>query len=45
VDEEHIPTLIQLIYGERAALGAKGASARLKRWCAATGGGFDTRLN
>jgi len=35
VDGERIPTLIQIIYGEQAALGAEGASERFLRWCAA----------
>jgi site-specific recombinase XerD len=35
VDEEPIPTLIQLIYGEQAALGAEGASEQLLGWRAA----------
>ncbi|MCK4900424.1 MAG: site-specific integrase, partial [Anaerolineales bacterium] len=34
-EEEHIPTLVKLIYAEQAALGAQGASERLLRWCAA----------
>ncbi len=35
MDSERIPTLIQIIYGEQAALGAEGASERLRRWSAA----------
>ena len=34
-DEEHIPTLIRLMYGERAGMVSRDASPRLKRWCAA----------
>ena len=35
MEEEHIPILIKLMFGEQAGLGAQGASERLRRWWAA----------
>ncbi|MCK5315908.1 MAG: hypothetical protein KAJ53_12325, partial [Anaerolineales bacterium] len=34
-EEEHIPILIKLLYGEQAGLAAQSASGRLRRWCTA----------
>lgn len=42
MEADHIPTLIQLIYGEQATLGAEGASERLRRWSAAFEGWLES---
>jgi integrase len=34
-EEEHIPILIKLLYGEQAGLAAQSTSGRLRRWCTA----------
>ena len=43
-DKEHMPTLIRLMFEDKAGVAARGAAPRLRRWCEAFEAWHQARL-